>query len=71
MVSLIFTCAGVINGAAARGRGERGVTSPSAQPANIQTLLRRPGVFPSEGSSVIPGRGGDSEISLLYTQRPQ
>lgn len=65
MVSLIFTCAGVINGAAARGQEERGVTSAglpagllSSPPSNEAAQHPNNNIFPPhEGSRVILWRG--------------
>lgn len=53
MVSLIFTCAGVINGAAAGGQEERGATSPGSQPASFH---RPPGSQAAQHPNISPPR---------------
>lgn len=75
MVSLIFTCAGVINGAAARGQEERGVTSAglpagllSSPPSNEAAQHPNNNIFPPhEGSRVILwGGDGGGVLSKAY-----
>lgn len=55
MVSLIFTCAGVINGAVAGGQEERGATSPGSRPASFH---RPPAAKPPNIPTFPPHEGG-------------